>query len=320
MKKKLGIIFLVACLAALFLFFHQHIVISSFEEFSLKERGLVSGETNFTLPDSGAFLLKIWCRGYPESVEFNNTQLIHSFFRARPKLNEFYYFLDKAVTREGENSLRVRAPYNYSILIKNHFTITDFGVIFLKSKGFNRKAPPDWPAPVFLAVFLCYNLIFLKLLDVLMPGSAKHFLPWIYLLTFAPLVALFGLSSLVSKFSPISIYFFEFDFFGIIAAESLLSLIFVLLVYLAWYFSEKTKDRTMLNDLKNNSSKALQWWMRQHLIHRFVFLFIFFLANSLLWLMTRRNFLAEMFAILAYIFLFTAVILKWKELHGPRNA
>jgi hypothetical protein len=162
-----------------------------FNKFTLKILD-IRGSQSFQLPARETYILKIFGDDIPEKVYFNSSRIVHSIFRNRTKLKEFYYIITPVVSKQGANSIRIIPDNRYSIKIMNNIASTDFGTVLLKQSA-EKKSKTDG-TPYLSAAFLSvvWGLAILYLLRFLFGLSIDSFffnnclsyIPCILFLTF----------------------------------------------------------------------------------------------------------------------------------------
>ncbi len=317
-KHSLLFLFSHIVLALVFAYFFQHLVMSDFHGFSLKKRNLTTGEFAFRLPAAGEYSLKVWCRGIPSDARINGAPLTHSFFRAREKLNEFYYVLDYPKTREGDNRLSLTVPANYSLLIKNNFAVSEFGGIFFRSTSPGRHRPQVLIFTVFFAGLCLYGFFLRWLLRYFFGLEFRSGILAAYIVGFFPAAFLLLLCRLFSMYSPLRLYFFIPGFVSLFLIITLASHTFLLTGcrFLYRYATDRWEgNRSALAGKAETTrtSRATRLLSGQQPSDRPILLFLVFLALGVVCLAARLTVLSEIFSDIGLVLLFVGTYRKIKE-------
>ena len=196
-------------------FFYNELTIRSFNEFALKIRN-IRGSRSFQLPVKETYLLKIFGDDIPEKVYFNSNRIVHSIFRNRTKLKEFYYIITPEVSKQGTNSILISPADRHSIKIMNNIASTDFGVVLFKPSA-EQKSKTN---AIFylLAVFIsaAWGLAVHCFLKYLFCLSMDNFF-FKYCFSYVPCILLLTFLYKITVFLPAQLLFFERSYTGIVA-------------------------------------------------------------------------------------------------------
>ena len=201
-------------------FFHSELTIRSFNEFSLKIRD-IRGSRSFQLPALETYILKIFGDGTPEKVYFNSNRIVHSIFRNRTKLKEFYYIITPDISKQGTNSILIIPDDRHSIKIMNNIASTDFGVVLLKSSV--EKKPSTNITPYLISIFLSIagGFAVLYSLKFLFGLSIDGFF-FKYCFSYVPCILLLTFLYKISALFPAQLLFFERSYIGVVAFSILI--------------------------------------------------------------------------------------------------
>jgi len=316
----------------LFAFFFARLTIPEFKKFQVKILDIRGGRS-FQLPERGTYLLNIFGDNIPEKVYFNSKRIVHSIFRNRAKLKEFYYIITPEFTTKGINSILIIPDDRYSIKILNNISSTDFGAVLFKSSV--EKKPKSNTMLYFFATFICaaWGLAILYSLKFLFGLSIDNFF-FKYCFSYVPCILLLILLYKISDFLPARLLFFEKSYVGVVALLILLFQIpalfnFIIREIVSRYhysrppnYSEIEYKHIYLEFLKisgKNASRkllgfsAIVWFINKDFSDKCILFFVALLFSCAILLSFNLSFIAEFLANVAYLSLVTGVIIKLKN-------
>ena len=304
----------------LFAFFFARLTIPEFKKFQVKILDIRGGRS-FQLPERGTYLLNIFGDNIPEKVYFNSKRIVHSIFRNRAKLKEFYYIITPEFATKGINSILILPDDRYSIKILNNISSTDFGAVLFKS-SVTRKAPiPFYIFLLFVFIFIVWGLCLSYLIKKLFGLSLDSFFIR-YCLTYFPCILLLYLFDKAAIFLPAKLLFFERSYLGVISVLILLFQILVIFTsILPTPLQQPSKNKyfgLLMNSSRSISKqlagyRAVAWVIKRDFSDKFILFFMFLLFFSAFLLCINLSFIAEFFANIAYLSLLAGVIIKLKN-------
>lgn len=324
---KFKIVFIHFVLACIFSYFYLQVVpVFPFQEFDERFRE-VEGQISLILPVKATYLLKIWGRTKPVAVYFNNEPLIHFFFRERSDSEEFYYSLSKNKIREGKNTIKITSNVDYSVRIKNSINFNDFSAVLLKPiPGRKDHFSLSRPLSVFFVFLILQISIWLGWFFLSKRFFGLSFEKYClgYILTFLPAFLFFFLAVATALFSPFSIFIFKLAFIKILLGSALIFQAFLFFGILKKKHSNKKNIEENLIEpeqslrIKKLSIKFkeygfVQWYMCQNFSDKCIFVFFVSLFSGSFLLAFYAKFLAEFFSIVGFLALFSAAIIKFRQ-------
>jgi len=349
--KYIKIIIFQVIVGVLFAFFYTRLTIPKFDNFKLKILD-VRGEISFQLPARETYILKIFGDDTPEKVYFNSSRIVHSIFRNRTKLKEFYYMITPEISKQGTNNILIIPDNRYSIKIMNNIVSTDFGAVLFKSSV--EKKPKNNGMPYLLAalLFVSWGLAVIYFLKYLFGLSVDNF-PFKYYLSYFLCILLLVFFDKISLLLPVRLLFFERSYIGVVAFLILIFQIptlFNFIVHEIVYryhrpepsIKPKLKSIRPLNidyprveykriyleflkiSGKNVSRqflgcRAVAWFLRNDFSDKCILFFMALLFSCAFLLCFNLSFIAEFLANVAYLSLVTGVIIKLKNAESKIN-
>ncbi|MBI5873589.1 MAG: hypothetical protein HZB36_05545 [Candidatus Omnitrophica bacterium] len=312
----------------IFAFFYTELALQEFNGFNIKIRDM-RGQKTFNLPVQQTYLLKIWGDDIIEKAYLNGLPLIHTIYRRRTTLKEFYYLLPAGTTKTGENTLTAGPGMRYSFVVRNNIVTADFGVIAFKNSQIKKiMAAPGLFVSFMLffsaiGLFSCYvfsSLFSLPFNKVFIAQAAS----------FLPCILFFCFLRQINNLLPINLYFLKNSYFGICA---FLILIFQLPAMFFLILRESRVHTGLVTDVKGYTKqlighragviadvkrytkqlighRAVKWFLASEFSDKCVILFIALLFLCALLISFKLEFIASFFGNMAYLALTTAVIIK----------
>jgi len=325
MKHTKLIVFQVI-VGVLFAFFYSRLTIPKFDDFKLKILD-IRGSCTFQLPQRGTYLLKIFGDDIPEKVYFNSNRVVHSIFRNRTKLKEFYYILPAEITKKGANKLFMSPDDRRSVKIMNNIASTDFGAILFKSSIAKNGKIPLFLFFSFIFIFIAWGLGVSYILKVLFNISLDNFFIR-YCFSYFPCLLLLYFFDKASIFLPVRLLFLERSYMGVISLLILSIQIPVLFAFILQAAAQRPSGDNYSNIIitsgKNISKqligyRAVAWAIKKDFSDKCILFFIALLFSCALLLSFNLSFIAEFLANLAYLSLVTGVIIKLKKARSEPN-
>ncbi len=138
-------------------YFYRYFTVRGFEDVNEKVLD-VTGMHVVDLPRGYPYILKLWGDDAPQDIFINDKKVDHSFFRQRPNIKEFYYFLPEALIDDARTRIRIEPAVRFSMRLRNSIASSEWGSIILPS---SRTQPSTSPAPLVLFAGLAVALVFL---------------------------------------------------------------------------------------------------------------------------------------------------------------
>lgn len=347
--KHIKLIVFQVMVGVLFAFFYARLTIPKFDEFKLKILD-IRGSRSFQLPARETYILKIFGDDAPEKVYFNSNRVIHSIFRNRTKLKEFYYILPADITKKGTNNILILPDKRCSIKIMNNIVTTDFGAVLFKPSVVKKEKIHPHLFLSFIFIFIVWWLGVLCFLKFLFGLSMDGFVLK-YCLSYFPCILLLAFFDKISALLPAQLLFFERSYMSIIAflilifqVPALFNFIVREIVYRYHHpiiepklkairppnliYSKIKYENSYVELLKiscKNVSgqllgfRAVAWFLRKDFSDKCILLFMALLFLCALLLCFNLSFIAEFLANVAYLSLVTGVIIKLKKCRSVPN-
>lgn len=300
-------------LGVVFGFFYTRLAVPSFDEVNLKIKD-VRGTINFELPATGTHMIKLWGDDTIDHIVVNGTRLIHTIYRPRQVLKEFYYIVMPEMTHKGANELKIVPERRCSARIKNNIVSSDFGSILFKD---TPTAPPvlgRYTYPVFIAGFIFLGLAIAVLVERLfdMPFNKFYFK---HLLSFVPcLLFLTGLYKVSSVF-PVKFIFIESSF---LAFCCFLVALFYVPLFVSVIARELRKIKDGIDEFKLKERflglTLIQWWLNRKKVDKLTFLFLVAMIVCSILLTFKLEFLAKFIGDIAYLLICAVVVMHFIEI------
>lgn len=300
-------------LGVVFGFFYTRLTIPSFDEVNLKIKN-VRGTITFELPAMGTHMIKLWGDDTIDNIDINGTRLIHTIYRPRQVLKEFYYIVGPEMTRKGMNELRVVPDRRCSARIKNNIVSTDFGSILFKETDTARPTLGPYTYPVFIAGFILLGLAIVALVERFFAMPFNRFFIK-HLLSFLPcLLFLTGLYEVSSAF-PIKFIFIEDSFF-------IFCCFFVGVFYIPLFISVIARELKKIKDgidefkLKERflGLALIQCWLNLKKVDQLTILFLIAMTLCSVLLTFKLEFLAKFIGDIAYLLICAVVVMHLLEI------
>ncbi len=329
---KFNIVLIHLILACIFTYFYSQLVASfPLKKFDEKFRE-VEDQISVVLPGKVTYLLKVWGDSKPVQICLNNEPLIHFFFRDRGEIQEYYYVLSKNLIRDGKNVIKITSNIDYSVRIKNSINFNSFSAVLLKPVPSQKEPIFLKILPIFLVLLILQFFLWLMYFFV----SKKFFGIFFeryslgYFLTFMPAFLFFLIAEVVSLFSPFSIVIFKLGFIKAFIGLVLLFQApwFILMVLKRYNYKDNVRNPTFelkkhvlfsqnisINKFLSRIEDCwfIQWFMVQKFSDKGIFLFLFLLFLSSLFLIFHITIISEFFSVIGFLFLFSAVIIKFRQ-------
>jgi hypothetical protein len=349
--KYLKLIVFQVIVGVLLAFFYAKLTIPKLDNFKLKILD-IRGSRSFQLPARGTYLLKIFGDDIPEKVYFNSNSIVHSIFRNRTKLREFYYILPPEITKKGTNKILMLPDKRCSITILNNIVTTDFGAVLFRPSV--EKKPETNGMPYLLAtlLFVAWGLAILYSLKFLFGLSIDIFF-FKYCFSYVPCILLLTFLYKISDLLPAQLLFFERSYIGVVAFSILIFQIPALfnfivreIVYryhnpepsiepklkairpLNLIYPIRKYKNSYLEFLKISSKnvsrqflgyKAVVWFLMKDFSDKCILLFIALLFSCAILLSFNLSFIAEFLSNVAFLSLATGVIIKLIKVRSEPN-
>ncbi len=312
-KAQVYLVFSAILLAAAYCYFYSQLVVVDFKFFNKRVRDVETGNISVDLPEKAPYLIIVRSKGTLSHLAFNGTPLIHTVYRGRTNKKEWHFFVTPNIVSAGANELLLEATSTCSLKIKNALGESSFGIMLFKESPTLRSHPTPLQCGLFLITLIVYALFLRKVLAFFFTLTPeKHAL--LYILSYLPVLAFFGISTAFSKFLPVQFVFFPKSFIGLCFIIPILTQIifFGALSFLRSISKEDPPKSSQTRRHIGNSALAA-WWPKQKFADKCLAGFMVLLTLCAFSVIFNISILAELLANISFVLLVMGVVIKFRS-------
>ncbi len=296
-------------LAGAYCYFYSQFVIVDFRIFDKRLRDVEPGAISVDLPEKAPYLIIVQSKGALKHLAVNGAPLIHTVYRARASKREWYFFVPPDIVLPGVNELLLGADSTCFVKIKNTLGESSFGLMLFKESPILRSHTTPLQCGLFFIYVMVCALFLRKFLAVFFALTPVNH-AWLYILSYAPVLAFFAASSALSRLLPLQFVLFQKSFIGLCCLTPVLTQI-IFFGGLS-FFSSMTKDGTRTRQPIDNAGSAA-WWTKQKFADKCVVGFMVLLAMCAFSVIFNISFLSEFLANISFVLLVVAVVIKFRS-------